>query len=118
MNDFLILFVLVGLTIICNYLSFKAAKETQLLIDLHAKKFKTDTYNDIVKKMVNKPVIGPLWGIKKSFSILPIIFKKTKDPEIDIHARRIKEYYFFMISLIVLVFSAIIIYGFSVYGLP
>jgi len=110
-NDYYILAVFILVSIICYYLFYRLAKEQKILINLYAKKFGTTSHDELREKMLKNPIAAPYYAMRKTFSMLSIIFKKTNNPEINTHSQRVRRYFYFIIFSIIALFTFLIIYS-------
>jgi hypothetical protein len=94
--------------VICFYLFFKLSSEQKKLINAYSNKNGSESFSEITKNMEKNPLGSPFYAIRKSFVLVHMIFKKTEDHEIEMHARKVRNYLYLIMLLMISLFSFII----------
>lgn len=101
MYDLYLLFVFVLVSITCFVVYLKSINEQKKWINLYAKKFNKETYEESIKNLQRNPVLSPFYSIKLSAHWFYMLFKGTDDQDLNLQAKKVKAY-FYLIGILVI----------------
>lgn len=110
MSDYHLLFVFVLVSIACFIIYFKSINEQKKWINLYAKKFKKETYEDAIDRLQRNPFLAPFYSIKFSLFWFYMLFKKTNDLELSHQAHRVKNYFYLILILVFFLIIVLVAY--------
>ena len=78
---------------------------------MYAKKFGTDSYEEMMQKLMGNPLRALPYAFKTTFSMVGLPFKKTKDSEINLQASKVKKGIYRLIFIFLTLGVVVILYA-------